>query len=159
MHSHLKARERLWRGLNLIERNWRRQAPERVRAQIATCERARDQPLGRRRHHNRIRCRPQMRGDIEGLAQGHALGAVADADLINDHWPRMNANAHLEPAGVGVHTSRRGAADLRHDVHGGLHGTARGIVLSGGIAKIDQQAIAERVRDIARVACDDRAAG
>jgi hypothetical protein len=93
--------------------------------------------------------------DVRRLAEREALRGVALADLADDDESGMDAEARLD-GGQAIRPSGGPAGAKRgHDVESRLHGAARVVLVGLRIAEVDEQAIAQVLRNLAFEAAND----
>jgi hypothetical protein len=133
-----------------------------VRAKILAVEETGDEPARRAADHHGIWLgdRLQPRGDVWRLAECESLGRSAFTNLAHDDEPGMNADACLD----GRHAIRLPARSIagskcRDNVQAGLHRAARIVLVRLRIAEVDEQSVAEILRDLPFEAVNDRGTG
>ncbi len=125
---------------------------ERLRSQILQGKSALHQTRRRGTEGHRIGRGQSLNtgGQIGGVAHRKLFGAVAAAHFSDDGHPRMEADAHRH-----AHAVVRYEMGLMQGAQGveqrqaGMHGAVRGVFVGLGPAKVDQQAVAEILGDIA----------
>ena len=101
----------------------------------------------------------QARGQVRGLPECQLLLPGATADLTHHHEPGMDPQAHGQFHTPILLQMRIELPHGLHDAQPGPHGPLRVIFVGQGIAKVDQQAIAEVLGDMPLKAGDHLGAG
>ena len=105
------------------------------------------------------RQRLEARRNVRGLAHGELLAAAACAHLTHHHRTRVHPNAHGQSDPMLLfHAGGEGLHRLDHR-QAGPHGALRVVFVRQRIAKVDQQAIAQVLRNVPVEALDDRGTG
>ena len=97
------------------------------------------------------RCQPlQPGGHVGRVPQGQLFLAGAAADLAHDHQPGMDPEAHGHPHPVALLQERVERVHGAEDTKAGPYGTLGVVFVRQGIAKVDQEPIAEILGNVAR---------
>ena len=111
--------------------------------------------------HHRIRlCQAlQAGGQVRRVAQGQAFAPVATADVAHHHRPGMDTQAHGQVHPLVLDQPRVQHRHGLYNAQSGAHGALRIVFVGLRIAKVDEQAVAQILRDRPGKALDDGGAG
>jgi hypothetical protein len=106
-------------------------------------------------HQHRVRRGEplQPRREVRRLTERERLAARACPDLPDHDRPGVDADAHREPP-VG-RESRIHRLERLHDREPRARGTLGVVVVRGWIAEVDEESVAEVLRDVSAVLLDD----
>src|SRR5438874_577457 len=120
-----------------------------------------NQPLGGSTHQHRVRRgKPlEVSRNIRGLTKRQPFVPAASSYLAHDDQSRVDAQAHGESNALRLFQTRFQRAQGLENAQSGTYGSRRIVFMRLRIAKVDQQAIAEILRNSALEVLDDLRAG
>ena len=131
-------------------------ALDRLVAEILEFEEPVDESLrrGGDQHCPRPRERKNPRRNVRGVTERELFAVSAGADLTDHDETGVDADPHRDRHALGVREARRDVTDRFDDRKRGVRGAPCGVLVRARIAEVDEDAVAEILRDVAVEALD-----
>ena len=142
---------------HLVDRHRLRDAPDGVKAEIATVEVARDQPVRRRADHHRVGGGQglQARGDVRRNADRHVLHTLVGSKGTGHDQAGVDANPNVQVDAVFRLKAAVELLDGLDDPESGTHGPLGVVLVGRRESEVDHDAVAQIVVGVALKAADD----
>jgi hypothetical protein len=146
---------------NAVHQHWRRTPLERLRTQVVAREEALHQSIGGGADHHRVGCGDplQPRRQVRCLAECQLFVSRPRSHLTHHDQASVDTQAHGQPDTVLLYQTHVELLQSLQYPKSSPHGALRIVLVRQGIAKIDQQPIAQILRDMPLKAANHLGAG